>query len=185
MRVSDVRGASNEKGVHLGERIAEIPYLNAFVIAPVRFRLISNHPQVKYIRLIEPRVWERYLDRRLPRRLAVFHWKDREQDSPISVDRPFLGFLEFGPSTRHLAPIDLMRMMLGTMLLIVLAFILAGVEVPGTAQLREATAGAYGWVVGTAWVTASALLVGLQNLLAGVSVLKDVGAWWRRGRNAN
>jgi len=86
LRMADVRGAATEQWECLHHRLAPIPYLNAFVVAPVDFGLVAAHPPIKYVRLIESVRWEKYIGRKLRQRLAVYHWK---REGQIDADNPF------------------------------------------------------------------------------------------------
>lgn len=99
LRVADVRGAATNDWLALSERIAPIPYLNAFVVVPVYLRLLVAFPIVKYARLIEPSVWQRYLDWHVSDRFVIYHWKYHEK-SGISQERPFHAYLDLRAGSR-------------------------------------------------------------------------------------
>lgn len=147
LRVADIRGASTDNWLHLSEHVAPIPYLNAFVIAPVAYRLRANHPDVRYVRLIESTTWGTYLGRKTRGPLAVFHWKHKDVE-PISRDKPFQGFLEFETSRHTYSFVDILRLAVAVTVISVLVGAVAGTEPPWFSQAKVWAGSVYSWAVG-------------------------------------
>jgi hypothetical protein len=97
VRFTDLREAWNvTSGDALKSRIVPIENLNFFVIAPAAYHLTATSPSVHYIRILEGRAWEKYLDRKTSvwgtETLCIYEWRD--QGKPITPADPFRVFLE-------------------------------------------------------------------------------------------
>jgi hypothetical protein len=81
----------------LWDRIVAIEALAVFVIAPAWLELRAASPDLRYMRLLEGRVWEDYLGRvtdlRRSGKLIIHYWKRDQPNDPVDSDRPFRGFL--------------------------------------------------------------------------------------------
>ncbi|KRC51874.1 hypothetical protein ASE16_02045 [Leifsonia sp. Root227] len=80
-RISDLRSSELlEGGSELIRRVRPIQSVAAFIMAPSWLHGRTIHPEPRYIRLLEARVWAQYLNRapeRLRRsRLVVYYWKN-------------------------------------------------------------------------------------------------------------
>jgi hypothetical protein len=96
VRVADAREAWNmPDGQALAGRLVAIERVRFFVIAPWQWQLRSTSPAVHYIRMVEGRAWERYLDRTTslfaPAKLVIYQWR---RDGGASVDAPFRIFAD-------------------------------------------------------------------------------------------
>ncbi|KRC61171.1 hypothetical protein ASE14_09590 [Agromyces sp. Root81] len=79
-RISDLRSSKKVPGgTELIDRVRPIESIAAFVMAPIWLHGRTTHPDPRYIRLLEGRVWADYLDRapELSRRsrLVVYYWR--------------------------------------------------------------------------------------------------------------
>jgi hypothetical protein len=97
VRFSDVREAWNVKeGDALKGRILPIESLNFFVVAPARYHLTTTSPAVHYIRILEGRSWEEYLERKTAilgtEKLSIYQW--RNPPGAITTADPFRVFLD-------------------------------------------------------------------------------------------
>jgi hypothetical protein len=85
--------------------IIPINKLNCFVIAPAFLQARAMSPQPQYIRLLEGRVWERYLGRPAEwfsrRRLIIYHWRVAKEDQTVSPTNPFRAFLDLSREFGH------------------------------------------------------------------------------------
>ncbi len=80
-------------------RVVQIEELFLFVIVPSEFQLLSAFPPLKYMRLLEGRDWESYLDRAIAfvfpnAKMVIYQWRS-EKGIAIEPNNPFRGFLEF------------------------------------------------------------------------------------------
>ena len=104
IRVNDVRetiSAGLQELMH--GHVLPISSLNVFVIAPWGLREVLEHPEFRYVRILEGRAWERYLRWSTgilrPAKLVIYSWRQTD----VSTTSPFVGFLRFtadrpGPS---------------------------------------------------------------------------------------
>jgi hypothetical protein len=107
LRVSDVRETpSVPDGVALQGRIVEIDKLFAFVIVPSHLQSVTISPATHYVRLLEGRVWEQYLNRRTPSgrsaKMVIYAWRN-EEGKRVSVTSPFRIFLDLSKASRIFA----------------------------------------------------------------------------------
>lgn len=103
-RINDIRASAQiPGGAELIDRMRPIDSVAAFVMAPVWLHGRTLHPEPRYIRLLEGRVWADYLDRApeiLRRsRLVVYYWRNDKSDDgklrQVTVDKPMRAFAEF------------------------------------------------------------------------------------------
>lgn len=98
LRVCDIReslllGHGKSESAHL----LPIKQLFLFLVAPSYF--VPNHfsPALHYTRLLEPKVWERYLNSYSPHtdgaKFSIHQWRYTEKEK-ISVDRPFRAYMD-------------------------------------------------------------------------------------------
>jgi hypothetical protein len=97
VRFADVREAWNVTGLDaLKSRIVPMENVNFFVVAPARYHLTATSPAVHYIRILEGRSWEDYLERKTTilgtEKLSIYQW--RNQLKPITTADPFRVFLD-------------------------------------------------------------------------------------------
>lgn len=97
VRFADVREAWNVAGADaLKARIIPIANLNFFVVAPADFHLTATSPSVHYIRILEGRAWEDYLNRKTKvvgtEKLAIYQWRNGARQ--IKPTDPFRVFLD-------------------------------------------------------------------------------------------
>lgn len=82
--------------------IAPIGQLNAFVIVLASMRMRKTSPELRYLRLLEGRRWERYLGRatdlRRRQKFLVHYWRAQS----VRVGDEFRAFLELGRNTESL-----------------------------------------------------------------------------------
>ncbi len=100
LRIADMREALLVRDRDsLRNLIVEIDRLFVFVIASSRFRLQVVDPATYYIRLIEGRAWEGYLDRATgilgKPRMVIYEWRSKNGDK-VDLRNPFRIFLQLG-----------------------------------------------------------------------------------------
>jgi hypothetical protein len=98
IRVADAREAWNVKDGHaIAGRLVPIHKLRLFLIAPWQWQLRATSPPVHYIRMVEGRAWEKYLDRTTSLfaapKLVIYQWRNTD-DAPVTVDLPFRVFAD-------------------------------------------------------------------------------------------
>lgn len=103
-RISDIRSSKKiDGGSQLLDRIRPINSVAAFVMAPVWLRGTTLHPEPRYIRLLEGKVWADYLNRSPElsqrSRLVVYYWKNAE-DGPVTAENPMRVFAQFRIQSR-------------------------------------------------------------------------------------
>lgn len=85
--------------------IVPIKRLNCFVIAPAFLQARAISPQTQYMRLLEGRVWERYLGRPAEwfdrRRLIIYHWQVAKENETVAPANPFRAFLDLSHEFGH------------------------------------------------------------------------------------
>jgi hypothetical protein len=96
VRFADLREAWNvPKGAELKDRIVPIEQLNFFVVVPATYHLLVTSPPVHYIRILEGRSWEKYLDRKTKfwrsEKLCIYQWRNAIR---ITKDEPLRVFLQ-------------------------------------------------------------------------------------------
>jgi hypothetical protein len=87
-RISDLRSSKKVPGGNeLIDRVRPIKSVAAFVMAPIWMHGRTVHPEPRYIRLLEGRVWAEYLDRapELSRRsrLVVYYWRFKTESGRL------------------------------------------------------------------------------------------------------
>lgn len=94
IRVNEFREQrSLENRVDMG-KVVSFPRVNGFLIASANYKAGRLSPQPKYVRILENRVWEPYLGRRLGGKNELFiitYWKDA---AGVSAMHPFRAFME-------------------------------------------------------------------------------------------
>lgn len=176
LRVADAREVWNlPDGQALAARLIPIERLRLFVIAPWQWQLRSTSPPVHYVRMLEGRAWERYLDRTTSLsaapKLVIYQWR---RDGAASVDSPFrvfadlsdeFGLARYGNHVRTAA----------TATLLVLMVVLLQDDIPtfGAATLAA---------LRTSWrpIGITALVAALLWLLSNFRPIADVGHWLRQ-----
>jgi hypothetical protein len=96
LRVCDLRETQTvPDGNDYEQRLVPIEQLNCFVIVPSSFRPSRSSPATRYVRLLEGRLWERYLHRatdlRRSGKLGITYWRP---DGPIKADNEFRAFMD-------------------------------------------------------------------------------------------
>jgi hypothetical protein len=96
LRVADAREAWNvPDGQALAARLIGIERIRLFVIASWQWQLRSTSPPVHYIRMLEGRAWERYLDRATSLfaapKLVIYQWR---RDNGAALESPFRVFAD-------------------------------------------------------------------------------------------
>jgi len=111
LRVSDVRSTLElAAGESILSRVLEIKKAYLFAVLPQSLSPSNVSPEPNYIRLLEPRVWGRYLDRKAEfsgRRLVVHQWKSEKgakgEPIPLTTDKPMRLYGRFDLRTRFAA----------------------------------------------------------------------------------
>jgi hypothetical protein len=89
-------------GTRYERLIVPIGRLNAFVIVLAALRMRKTSPELRYLRLLEGRKWERYLrratDLRRREKFLVHYWRAED----VGVGNEFRAFLELGRNTESL-----------------------------------------------------------------------------------
>jgi len=129
-RISDIRSSKKiNGGSQLLDRIRPINSVAAFVMAPVWLRGTTLHPEPRYIRLLEGKVWADYLNRSPElsqrSRLIVYYWKNAE-DGPVTVENPMRVFAQFRIQSR---PSALRTALVAGVVLALGAWLLFGIPV--------------------------------------------------------
>jgi hypothetical protein len=173
-RVVDPRETSTTLGTDHEARILPIEDLYLFLIAPWELQARSYSPSLKYTRVLEGRVWARYLQSAItPRRstrLVVYYWRapsgaavggpqpaeaERQSVSPMS---PFRAFLDL---SREYGPTTLLNLVL-TLLVVIVGVRLA----PDAITILAGGVGALLRIAGTVW----GIVVALGLAALGVSL---------------
>jgi len=97
-------------------KVVTFPRINGFVIASANYKAGRLSPQPKYVRILENRVWEPYLGRRLGGRRELFvitYWKSPDGEG-ASPSHPFRAFME----VERRRPTSLRSVTLGTLVTI-------------------------------------------------------------------
>lgn len=95
-RVSDLREAAFVPSeLQAEQRMQDILALNCLVIAAAKLRSIRFHPELRYVRILEGSLWERYMGRALDltrrEKYVVYFWRSQQ---PVTRGNEFRGFLE-------------------------------------------------------------------------------------------
>lgn len=139
-RISDVRESILlGHGQSEAEHILPIKQLFLFLVAPMYFVPIHFSPILHYTRLLEPKVWEKYLEFSSSHvdgaKLSIHQWR-YTNGHPISVDNPYRAYMdlsrEFGRE-------------------VFLYYLLAVIFAPAITHLVE-KCGAYFWKLFSRWV---------------------------------
>jgi hypothetical protein len=169
VRISDVREAWNVNGGDaLKSRIVPINKLYFFIVAPARFHLVATSPPVHYIRILEARAWEAYLERRatiLGRdKLTIYQWRN-EGSKAIAANEPFRVFLDLHKELGVASPTNILLAVLGILVTIMVGVRLAP-HLPNSIgmALTRAYAFAKGHIVGTSLLTLGAAAYFILNL---------------------
>jgi hypothetical protein len=98
IRVADAREAWNVTDGHaIASRLVAIERLRLFLITAWQWQLRSTSPPVHYIRMVEGRAWEKYLDRTTSLfaspKLVIYQWRSGE-GAFVTVDLPFRVFAD-------------------------------------------------------------------------------------------
>ncbi len=108
LRVADVRSTVElAGGESILSRVCKINRAYIFAVLPQSLSPSTVSPEPSYIRLLEPRVWGRYLDRKAEffgRRLVVYQWKsDKHPDGKpsVTINRPIRLYGRFNLRTRY------------------------------------------------------------------------------------
>jgi len=121
-RVGDVRGTSTANGHLLIPRVLKIENLYLFVIAPFWLKLQTVSPSLYYIRLLEGKVWQPYLDvaTNLFRneKSVIYQWRKTDVTTD---DDAFHAFLYLGRDSPFVTYFALLR---GALLLLITAAVL-------------------------------------------------------------
>lgn len=96
VRVSDLREAAFVPNTLQAEqRMQDIMTLNCLVIASAKLRSIRFNPELRYVRILEGSLWERYMSRALDltrrEKYVVYFWRSQQAVRP---GNEFRGFLE-------------------------------------------------------------------------------------------
>ncbi len=152
-RICDVRESRFvQKERSLRTRLCEIQTVNFFLMAPAHLNLLTTSPVMRYVRVLEPGAWKRYLESaaysRENRGVLVYYWRyaktrtegAQEVPVPISADNPFRVFVQFGQQHSHRWTLlkFVLAFLLGTAILKYAPFIptlIGSIPVPSTAQL--------------------------------------------------
>jgi hypothetical protein len=97
-RISDVRESKYvDHESSLRGRIIPIGQVNFFLMAPDYFQLANCSPDVRYVRVLESRAWQKYVHSAVHRRgkaeFLVYYW--RSTKNPVVQDSPFRAFADF------------------------------------------------------------------------------------------
>jgi hypothetical protein len=127
VRFADLREAWNvPKGNELKDRIVPIEQLNFFVVAPANFHLLVTSPPVHYIRILEGKAWEKYLNRKTnlfsSEKLCIYQWRN---EKPIKTDQPLRVFLQMHNQLGALSKANLLLCALVLLLLSALGVVLS------------------------------------------------------------
>jgi hypothetical protein len=122
VRFADVREAWNVIGGDaLQSRIVPIAKLFFFVVAPARFHLVATSPPAHYIRILEARSWEVYLERKatiLGRdKLSIYQWRN-DSSNPITTSDPFRVFMDIHQELGVASPTNILLAVLGALAIV-------------------------------------------------------------------
>ncbi|MEY4508185.1 MAG: hypothetical protein RLZZ450_307 [Pseudomonadota bacterium] len=103
LRIADMRGAvPSSKWKELEGQVLPLATANVFVIAPATNVLRNSHPAFQYVRLLEGRKWADYLaGLKSSRKMIVYYWRHTAPAVPVTVEKPFRGFLHLTDSYRR------------------------------------------------------------------------------------
>jgi hypothetical protein len=175
LRVSDEREAQTlaEGEIPTG-RILPLERLEAFVIAPAAFQAAAVSPPPRYIRSLEGRVWERYLDRATDvtrtEKFLVYRWKGEM----VTTARPFRGLLQL---ERHPLPIPSGGQLLVALLII--AALMATTNFDLRLDFVSDVAGDVSGFIFGGWLTGAISLGALAGLALLLSTLWTRIQSWR------
>ena len=163
VRFADLREAWNvPNGDELKDRIVPIKELFFFVIAPATYQLLVTSPPVHYIRILEGRAWEKYLNRKTAlwrtQKLSIYQWRSVKA---ITTSDPLRVFLQLH---RQLGAASAANLLL-TGIAVVLLSLLAQVVTPYFLQ-TSATVQAIG-----TFLRAHIVSVTLTSFLGAVLIL--------------
>lgn len=98
-RIADVRESrSRSSEVDIRRRLVPIERVDFFAMLPVQYQLVTDSPQLRYMRVLETRAWGYYLNRVAymhPTAQLVYYWRGTNASS----DNPFRVFASYD---RHL-----------------------------------------------------------------------------------
>lgn len=181
LRVADIRSTiALQGGPDIRERVVDVEKAYLFAVLPEWLTPSTESPPVGYIRLLEPRVWGKYLGRKAEfwgRRLVVYQWKsDRTPDGdpiPVTSDHPLRLYGRFDIRMRFAWQKVVLGSIVGSIIVVALLF-----DVPAKPEVLDFLAAAWD-VITQIWV-AVLLPLGIVGLIAsGISWIK--GLWKVRG----
>jgi len=171
IRVADEREAQTVQYTEtLTSRMVQADRIDAFIIAPEVFQPRLTSPDPAYVRLLEGRVWEKYLHRATDifrnEKFLVYRWRENN----VSSGNPFRGLVQM---SRERSLLPRMSELMPALIALVLAGFVFDLDFRDLSWIESAAGDVLAFVFGGIGKTVVSLL-GLTVVIGAVYLLRNL-----------